>query len=633
MKIMESKKRVWVFDLETLDVFTATFLDRDSDETRVFVIDNELDDKEQMFEFLDNEVAGLIGFNSINFDAQVLEYMYRNPDCTPGDIRRYAQIITSDNDRMNDIPEYRLRHKHLDLYRIHHFDNKNKRTGLKWCEFSMDLENIEDMPSDGEGSKWLEMILSYNLNDVIATKELYKRTIDMIELRKQLTTMYGISLINASDSKIGSELTLKLYCKKTGKNIKDVRSMRTYRKSIKFSEIIFPYINFKSVEFNMLLNHFKKVEIKDTKSDSNFSVNYKGFQFDYGNGGIHGSISNSIVESDKDYIIIDADVSSLYPSIAIVNGLYPRHLGKEFPKIYNDEIVLPRLEAKKAGNKVLADGFKLAANSVYGKSNDIYSWLYDPQYTMATTINGQLLLTMLAEMLMEIENSTLIQINTDGLTMRIPRDSGTQYFDICEQWMKLTNLQLEYVKYSKMIIFDVNNYLAFYIDGKYKAKGRCEFENIPLHKNKSFAIIPRAFYEYHKNNIEPVDFITNHKNIFDFCAGVKSKKSDKKGGNWYQLHWIEDGEYKTKKLSKTVRYYISNKGATLIKHSEDGSQSQVEAPVRKGNRMIKDWKVTYFNKSVIYDDFTKYDIDYTYYISKVREWINDIKDTNQLSLF
>ena len=627
------EKRVWIFDLETLDVFTATYLDRDSDETRVFVIDNELDDRELMFEFLDNEVAGLVGFNSINFDAQILEYMYRNPDCTAGDIRRYAQIITSDNDRMNDVPEWRLRHKHLDLYRIHHFDNKNKRTGLKWCEFSMDLENIEDMPSDGEGENWLQMILSYNLNDVIATKELYKRTISMIELRKQLTKMYGINLINASDSKIGSELTLKLYCQKTGKNIKDVRSMRTYRKSIKIGDIIFPYVKFNSDIFNLVLNHFKNLEIKDTKSGSEFSVNYKDFQFDYGSGGIHGSISNSIVESDKEYVIIDADVSSLYPSIAIVNGLYPRHLGREFVDIYNQEIVVPRLIAKKEGNKVLADGFKLAANSVYGKSNDVYSWLYDPQYTMATTINGQLLLTMLAEMLMEIDDSKLIQINTDGLTMRIPRDKGTQYFDICEKWMKITNLELEYVKYSKMIIFDVNNYLAFYTNGKYKAKGRCEFEDIPLHKNKSFAIIPRTFYEYHKNNVEPVEFITNHNNIYDFCAGVKSKRSDKRGGNWYQLHWIENGDYKTKKLSKTVRYYVSNKGATLIKHSEDGSQSHVEAPVRKGNRIMKDWKVTYFNKSVKHNDFSKYDIDYTYYISKVNEWITDIKDKKQLTLF
>ena len=626
-------KKIWVFDLETLDVFTATYLDKDSDETRVFVIDNELDDRELMFEFLDNEVAGLIGFNSINFDAQILEYMYRNPDCTPGDIRRYAHIITSDNDRQLDVPEWRLRHKHLDLYRIHHFDNKNKRTGLKWCEFSMDLENIEDMPSDGEGENWLQMILSYNLNDVIATKELYKRTISMIELRKQLTKMYGINLINASDSKIGSELTLKLYCQKTGKNIKDVRSMRTYRKSIKIGDIIFPYVKFNSDIFNLVLNHFKNLEIKDTKSGSEFSVNYKGFQFDYGSGGIHGSISNSVVESDKEYVIIDADVSSLYPSIAIVNGLYPRHLGREFVDIYNQEIVVPRLVAKKEGNKVLADGFKLAANSVYGKSNDVYSWLYDPQYTMATTINGQLLLTMLAEMLMEIDDSKLIQINTDGLTMKIHRDDINQYYEICNKWMKITKLELEYVEYSKMIIFDVNNYLAFYTNGKYKAKGRCEFENIPLHKNKSFAIIPRAFYEYHKNNTEPVEFITNHKNIYDFCAGVKSKRSDKKGGNWYQLHWIEDGDYKTKKLSKTVRYYVSNKGATLMKHSEDGSQSHVEAPVRKGTRILKDWKVTYFNKSVKHNDFSKYDIDYTYYISKVNEWITDIKDKKQLTLF
>jgi hypothetical protein len=625
-------KKVWVWDLETLDVFTATFLDRDSDETRIFVIDNELDDKEQMFEFLNNEVSGLIGFNSINFDAQILEYMYRHPNCTPGDIRRYAHIITSDNDRQLDVPEWRLRHKHLDLYRIHHFDNKNKRTGLKWCEFSMDLDNIEDMPSQGEGSNWLEMVLSYNLNDVIATKELYKRTINMIELRKKLTKLYNINLINASDSKIGSELMLNIYCNKTGKNKKDVRSMRTFRKSIKGSDIVFDYINFKSDEFNKILDYFKNCELANTKSDGNVSITYKDFQFDYGKGGIHGSINNAIVESDENYMIIDADVSSLYPSIAIVNELYPKHLGKDFPKIYKEEIVIPRLEAKKTGDKVLADGFKLSANSVYGKSNDMYSWLYDPQYTMATTINGQLLLTMLAEMLMDIEDNKLIQINTDGLTMRIPKSQISNYYDICIDWMNKTKLQLEYAEYSKMVIFDVNNYLAFYTNGKYKAKGRCEFEDIPLHKNKSHAIIPYAFYMYHKNSTNVKDTIMNHKNIFDFCAGVKSKSSDKRGNNWYQLHWTEDGEYKTQKLSKTVRYFISNKGKWLFKHSEDGSKAHVEAPY-KHRSFSKDWKVTYFNKAFYPDDFSKYDIDYSYYINKAKEWIADINIKEQLTLF
>jgi hypothetical protein len=625
-------KKVWIWDLETLDIFTATFLDRDSDETRVFVIDNELDDKEQMFEFLDNEVGGLVGFNSINFDAQVLEYIYRNPDCSAGDIRRYAELITSDNDRQNDVSEYKLRHKHLDLYRIHHFDNKNRRTGLKWCEFMMDLDNIEDMPSDGKGDNWLEMVLSYNLNDVIATKELYKRTSDMIELRKQLTSMYSINLMNASDSKIGSELMLNIYCNKTGKNKRDVRSMRTFRKSIKGSDIVFDYIKFKSTEFNHILKYFKECDFSNTKSDNAVSITYKGFQFDYGKGGIHGSITNSLVEATDNEIIIDCDVSSLYPSIAIVNGLYPKHLGNRFPEIYNQEIVVPRIAAKKSGNKVLADGFKLSANSVYGKSNDMYSWLYDPQYTMATTINGQLLLSMLAEMLMDIEDGKLIQINTDGLTMKLPKTSIDQYYSICNKWQEFTKLQLEYAEYSKMVIYDVNNYLSFYTNGKYKAKGRCEFENIPLHKNKSHAIIPYAVYKYYKDNVSIETTIKQHENIFDFCAGVKSKKSDKKGNNWYQLHWIEDGEYKTKKLSKTVRYFISNKGKWLYKHSEDGSKAHVEAPY-KHRSFSKDWKVTYFNKAFYPKDFSEYDIDYSYYISKAREWINDIQIKQQLTLF
>ena len=93
------EKRVWVYDLETLDLFTATFIDRDSEETRVFVISKDKDERKSFFKFLNEEVAGLIGYNSVNFDGQVIEYMYRNPNCTAQDIRRYAQIITSEENR------------------------------------------------------------------------------------------------------------------------------------------------------------------------------------------------------------------------------------------------------------------------------------------------------------------------------------------------------------------------------------------------------------------------------------------------------------------------------------------------------------------------------------------------------
>lgn len=177
-------KKVWVFDLETLDIFTSTFVDKDSDEIRTFVITKSKDERKELFHFLDNEVAGLIGYNSLFFDAQIIQYMYRYPECTAEDIRRYAHIITADNNRKPDVYESNLRHKHLDLFKALSLSTSAKRVGLKWCEFQLDMDNIEDMPSQGEGSNWEEMVLSYNLNDVIATKILYQKFYHEIALRK-----------------------------------------------------------------------------------------------------------------------------------------------------------------------------------------------------------------------------------------------------------------------------------------------------------------------------------------------------------------------------------------------------------------------------------------------------------------
>lgn len=68
-----------------------------------------------------------------------------------------------------------------------------------------------------------------------------------------------------------------------------------------------------------------------------------------------------------------------------------KHLGPEFLKVYRDNIVNVRMEEKKKPKEerdsVIVDGFKLASNSNYGKSNDVNSFLYDPLYTMKTTIN------------------------------------------------------------------------------------------------------------------------------------------------------------------------------------------------------------------------------------------------------
>jgi hypothetical protein len=94
---------------------------------------------------------------------------------------------------------------------------------------------------------------------------------------------------------------------------------------------------------------------------------------------------------------------------------------------------------------------------------------------------------------------------------------------------------------------------------------------------------------------------------------------------------LENEELVKKKLSKTVRYFISNKGAYLMKVYENGSIEHVEAPKVMGKRQ-KDWKVTYFNKKFEVEDFKDYNIDYSYYISKAREQIYEIEDKSQLTI-
>jgi hypothetical protein len=240
---------------------------------------------------------------------------------------------------------------------------------------------------------------------------------------------------------------------------------------------------------------------------------------------------------------------------------------------------------------------------------------------------------LMEDIITQIPEAQLVMMNTDGFEVKIPRIHEDLYNVICKKWETLTSLELEFVDYQKMIISDVNNYISIDVNNKTKVKGKYEFKDIPLHKNKSHSIIPRAVYEYWVNNTPIEDTIRNHKNIFDFCAGVRAKKSEKGGYSHYELHSIKHGEFHVQKLSKTVRYFISNKGATLIKKYETGDWEQVEAPIKKGSRKIKDWKVTYFNKAYYPEDFENYNIDFVYYITKAKDWIYQIQNKDQLNLF
>jgi DNA polymerase elongation subunit (family B) len=488
----------------------------------------------------------------------------------------------------------------------------------------MDWKNIIDMPihhTTEVEAEQIPDIINYCINDVRSTKQIMQLSKEQINLRKALTEEYNIDLFSASEPRISKELFLHFLSKQTGIKKYELRQMRTHRPQIVVNDIILPYIEFKTATFQNLLKKFREVVIYpvETKGGFKYSVQYKGVKTDYGLGGIHGARTSRVYESTEDMVIMTSDVTSFYPNLAIRNGWAPAHLPKEefceqYEWFFEERKKIPKSDPR---NYV----YKIILNSTYGLSNDENSFLYDPQFTMSITINGQLSLTMLYEMICEgIPGAIPLMQNTDGLETMIPREYVDKYMEICKIWESMTNLQLEHDKYSKIVLGDVNNYIAVNEDGKSKCKGRFEFKDLALHKNKSFLIIPMALHEFFVNGVEPIDTIKANKNIFDFCGGVKIK------GDWnFWEHIIKDGDYSVNEIQHTIRYYMSNNGSKIVKkNNTDNREIQIEA-----GKWMQSIFINYEEK-----EFSEYDINYDYYIQKVKKEIEGLlPNRNQLSLF
>lgn len=147
----------------------------------------------------------------------------------------------------------------------------------------------------------------------MATYEFYLKTVEngKIDLRKKIQAKYGLNCLNWNNGKIGENLLLELFCNKTNSNPYEVKKMRSNRLKIALKDCIPNNISFNSLEFNNLLNFFKKQEVNadNLKKVLDYNLVYKGIQYFYGAGGIHGVIKPGIYESDNQYIIKSCDVA------------------------------------------------------------------------------------------------------------------------------------------------------------------------------------------------------------------------------------------------------------------------------------------------------------------------------------
>lgn len=518
----------------------------------------------QWLQWLSARGAQMVGFNNVGFDYPVIHVLARMNGHETAE-RLYAkamQIIGSqDGNRFEHMVYAKDRVvSQIDLFKIHHFDNKAKSTSLKALEFNMRMDNVEDLPfpvGTVLNPEQIKVLRQYNGHDVTATKRFYHETLPMIEFREKLSAKYGRDFLNYNDTKIGAEIfqialeSAGVECYSYGPGGRQPK--QTKRDSIALHECFPGYIHFYSMDFDRVFQWLRNQTITKTKGVfKDLKANVRGLDYVFGTGGLHASVDHQHFVADETMMIADIDVAGMYPAIAIANGYYPEHLGPTFVEVYKQ--VRDQRASHKKGTPENA-ALKLAGNGVYGKSNDQFSIFFDPKFTMKVTLTGQLSIAMLADRLCQVPGLTVIQCNTDGITAYLPRTRKAEFDSICRWWESLTRLTLEEVEYSRMFVADVNSYIAEKLNGEVKRKGRYEWDQ-EWHQNDSCLVVPKVAEKHLLEGVPIAETVRNWPDIWDFLSRVKVPRSSK-------LHGVfPHGEYQ---LQNMTRYYVTHGGCELVK--------------------------------------------------------------------
>lgn len=562
------QNRYYIFDLETFPnifVFNGKFVG--ANEVHTFEISSRKNQRTELLQWLsylqNSHDIFMVGFRNVPFDYPIVHELLNNVHTFDAD-RAYQlcmQIINAKNDFAHRISLKDRIIPQIDLALINHFDSMVKATSLKALQCAMRSESVEDLPFEvGKvlDSNQMDILISYGVHDVTETEAFFHKCKHMIDMRFELLDNGVITgdVLNFNDVKIGEQYLVKKIGRHKTHNGSKAR--QTLRESVVLRDVILPKITFRTEEFNQVLTWFNQQTFyMRAEEKPKLEIKLAGLDFVFGAGGVHASVSNRRFEASATHKIIDIDVAGMYVAVAICNGFAPEHLGADFSAAYK-QLQTDRSQYKKgtAMNATL----KLAGNGVYGKSSDIWSCFHDPKYTFTVTTNGQLQLLQLVEVLAGIPGLELIQANTDGITAKVPVDLIPFFQMWKSDWENYTGLKLEQVEYSKMLIRDVNNYLAITTDGKVKRKGAywyptCE-EDYHGVWNKDFSsiVVQKVAEQVMLKDWDPLSLLKCSTDKFDFMLKVKTP-----AGAVIKINGVD--------CTKTIRYYVSLSGGKMVKHS------------------------------------------------------------------
>jgi hypothetical protein len=506
-------------------------------------------------------------------------------------------IITTDAPSWQVLKSYGVkidqRFDHIDLIEL-----PKGQSSLKLYAARLGAKTLQDLPIDPSAvitKAMSEQLIKYCFNDLDLTELLFNEVAPAIKLREDMGVNYDLDLRSKSDAQIAEAV---IRSELEGKGVA-VRKPTKIPATVRYTDP--NIISFDTPHLNELFAKILNEDFVVEKSGSvkiptwlaNTKINIGSSSYQIGIGGLHSCESAQAVNvKDTDYVLIDADVTSFYPSIILQQKHYPKHLSAEFLALYG-QIVKERVEAKRTGNKIVAETYKITLNSGFGKFGSKYSILYSPDLLIQVTLTGQLSLLMLIERL-ESAGMQVVSANTDGIVTKLHKDLRSDYDAICFDWTIDTSYGLEFVEYHALYSRDVNNYFAIKLDGKLKNKGI--FAPTGIDKNPDYSIVPKAVAEYVSKGTPIEKTIKDCQDILSFV-----KVRNVTGGAMF------GDEY----LGRVVRFYhstgiMSGKSLTYKKNGN-------KVPTSDGGRPIM----------TISNDLPS-DINYQFYIAAATKLLKNI---------
>lgn len=620
---------VIVYDIEIFpNVFHCTCKDTETNKLYFFEISNRKNQLTELVDFFFFKNIGdkmFCGYNNKHYDDVIINYLidfyYKMDSLSYLKIcnslfNLSSTIVTSEEGDTSKFKRWKYAKYFYSMDLLTMLFSSKLRVGLKEMQVTMHYKNVEEY--SGDFSQFLpdseiDNMIEYNINDVESTTELLNRLKDDVQLRLFIEKEYGIDALSMDSVKFGETLLLKKYCEETRLSEQYVKTLRSPMDYIPLKDVILPFISYKNPKLQDVL--------KDMKSQIVYSKERKGYEkkfvlsnvrYSVGVGGIHSLHTPQIfVPNDNEYIG-HSDVASMYPSFIIKYKWIPRHLGKEFWQVYS-QIYKERIEAKHSGQKLKNLALKLTLNSVTGKMQQETSWMYDPFSVFKIRINGQLILLMLVDRLLEL-NCKIVQVNTDGVMYIAQKTQREAVQEAVSEVERLTQLTFESDDYEAFYQYAINDYFGVEKgysqshDPKLIEKKGMFITDPRLGKGLAPAIIPKAVINYFLTKQPTSEYIKSSKNIEDF---LMYQRVDKK---FKVLH----GDVPIQRIN---RFYASTNDYSLFKVD----------PTGKVANMLTKSGVTILNKMNDIPIEGRH-LNYQYYISEANKIISEFV-YQQLELF